>query len=254
MDKQLSNLLSRTKYHCILMNELWMITLAGLSIGIMGGFHCVGMCGPIALSLPIHKLSSLAKSSAVLLYNLGRALSYASMGLLFGIIGQSFVLFKMQQYLSIGAGLCILLVLLFSFLGQQQTSIFHKYALFVKNKLSQLLKSDKSISSYLSLGIVNGFLPCGLVYMAIAAAVATGSIAKSGLLMFAFGLGTLPIMALTMVFGKYISAPVRNGLSKVTPYFIATVAALLILRGLNLGIPYLSPTHDAQHHTCCHSS
>jgi len=236
------------------MNNYWLIIVTGLSIGAFGGFHCVGMCGPIALSLPIHRLSSWAKVTSIFLYNLGRAISYGSMGMLFGIIGQSFSLFKMQQYLSIFAGVFILAVLLFSYLGQQPTSIFNAYSLMIKNRLSQLLKSDKSTFSYLSLGIVNGFLPCGLVYMAIATAVATGSILNSGLLMFAFGLGTLPIMALTMYFGKYINLQFRQKLTKLTPYFIAGVAALLIIRGLNLGIPYLSPTHDAQHHTCCHTT
>jgi sulfite exporter TauE/SafE len=106
--------------------------------------------------------------------------------------------------------------------------------------------------SFLQIGILNGFLPCGLVYVALAAGVATGSVFKSGLLMFAFGLGTLPLMGTLMFSGQFIPLTLKSRLSAFTPYIIGMVACLLILRGLNLGIPYLSPTHEAGHLTCCH--
>lgn len=234
------------------MNNLVFIFISGATIGVVGGFHCIGMCGPIALSLPIHQLSRTKKTAAILLYNLGRALSYASMGLVFGIIGQSFSLFKFQQGLSILAGIFILAMLLLTQINFKPHWGFHQFSSFIKGALSRLLKTEKKTFTYLGIGLLNGLLPCGLVYMAIAAAVATGTMWQSSVLMFAFGVGTMPIMIATMIFGKYITQPIRTQLFKLTPYFIAGVAMLLILRGLNLGIPYLSPMHDATHHSCCH--
>jgi len=234
------------------MNNHVLIFISGATIGILGGFHCVGMCGPIALSLPIHQLSNTKKTGAILLYNLGRSLSYATMGLVFGIIGQTFSLFKFQQGLSILAGCFILALLLLTQFNVHPRWGFSKWTAFVKKSLSQLLQTEKKTTTYLGIGVLNGLLPCGLVYMAIAAAVATGTMMQSSVLMFAFGIGTMPIMIATMIFGKYVTQPIRAQLFKLTPYFIAGVAILLILRGLNLGIPYVSPKHDATHHSCCH--
>lgn len=233
------------------MNALWLAIISGFSIGILGSFHCIGMCGPLALALPVQQLESNKKTFAILLYNLGRALSYALMGAVFGIIGSSFALFNLQQWLSIVAGSFILIVLLISQFGGAKIPLIAKYNQIVKTKLTSYLMADKTLGSYLSIGILNGFLPCGLVYMAIAASVATGSVLNSSLLMLSFGLGTLPLMALTMAFGKFISMNVRTILSKMSPYIIMCVAVLLILRGLNLGIPYVSPKHEQGHMKCC---
>jgi len=235
-----------------MMPDFVLMFLAAFSVGIVGSFHCVGMCGPIALALPIHRYSSLQKSIAVLLYNLGRALTYFSLGIIFGILGQSFSLFKVQQYTSIFAGVFILYVLIFSNTGFAQSSWFSKLSLRIKNKLGTLLKAEKTPYTFLPIGIVNGFLPCGLVYVAIAGAVSTNNIVWSAWYMFAFGLGTMPIMALTMIFGKYISDSLRLKINQITPYLIGLMAILLIVRGLNLGIPYLSPKHEAGHMSCCH--
>ncbi len=234
------------------MHSIFLVFLSGFTIGILGSFHCIGMCGPLALSLPIDSLSGPRKYLAIILYNLGRAISYTSMGIAFGIIGQTFSFFKIQQWLSIGTGILILIILLTQQLGNPSTNLLAKFTQALKIKLGAYLKSEKKIRSYLSIGILNGFLPCGLVYLAIATSIAAGSMVKGGLLMFSFGLGTLPVMALTMVLGKYISFRFRQKLNKITPYFIMGVAILLILRGSNLGIPYLSPTHEKNHVNCCH--
>ena len=235
------------------MNDILLVFISGFSIGLLGSFHCVGMCGPLALALPIHHLSSFYKSLSVLFYNIGRAVTYASMGVVFGIIGQSFNFFNWKQGLSIGAGILILAILLMNQFGNVNTNQFSRFSQAIKVKLGTYLKSDKKLISYLYIGLLNGFLPCGLVYIAIASAIATGSILSSSLLMFSFGLGTLPVMALTMVLGKFISINLRQRLNKITPYLIMAVAVLLIVRGFNLGIPYLSPAHDANHVTCCHN-
>lgn len=234
------------------MDGFILVIVSGFMIGILGSFHCVGMCGPLALSLPIHQLSTFNKSIAISLYNLGRSLSYLLMGIVFGLLGMSFSLFKLQQWLSIGAGSVILIFLIFNQFGSYKINVFSQLSQSVKTKLSEYLRVEKTPSSYLSIGIVNGFLPCGLVYVAIAAAVASGSVLKSGITMFAFGMGTIPIMVLTMVFGKFVSISLRNKLNKITPYLIMCLAILLILRGLNLGIPFISPLLENGKMNCCH--
>ncbi len=234
------------------MNELMIVFISGFSIGILGSFHCIGMCGPLALALPVNNLSVFNRTVSILFYNIGRALSYTSIGIVFGLVGQSFAFFNIQQCLSIFAGVLILTILLIHQFGNKQTNLFTRFSQNIKVKLGTYLRSDKKLISYLYIGILNGFLPCGLVYIAIAASIAAGTILKSGLLMFAFGLGTLPIMALTMFFGKFISYNFRNRLNRITPYLIMCVAVLLIVRGLNLGIPYISPSHDIHHVSCCH--
>lgn len=225
------------------MSEIIVVLLSGFSIGLIGSFHCVGMCGPLALSLPVHQLSVYHKTLAISLYNVGRALSYAAMGVIFGLLGQGFSLFKIQQWLSVIAGILILAILLNNQFGNPQINVLSRFTQTIKVKLGQYLRSEKTLFSYFTIGAVNGFLPCGLVYVAIAAALAAGTLVKSSLLMFAFGIGTFPLMALTMVFGKFISAGLRMKLSKMVPRFTMAIAVLLILRGLNLGIPLVSPAY-----------
>jgi sulfite exporter TauE/SafE len=235
-----------------MMGNLGFLFISGLTIGALGSFHCIGMCGPLALSLPINHLSSVNKSFSILLYNFGRALTYTVMGILFGLLGQSFVLFNFQQGLSIFAGCLIIAFLIINKFGNHQTSFITKYASEIKSKLGVYLTSDKTLFNYFNIGILNGLLPCGLVYIALASAIATGNILHGGLLMFAFGLGTIPIMALTMLFGKFISINLRTKINRMAPVMILCVGILLIVRGLNLGIPYISPSHDKNHISCCH--
>jgi len=225
------------------MNEIIAVLLSGLSIGLIGSIHCVGMCGPLALSLPVHHLPGFQKTVAITFYNVGRAVSYAAMGVIFGLLGQGFSIFKIQQWLSIVAGLLILVVLLNNQFGNPQINALSRFTQSIKVELGRYLKSEKTIFSYFTIGAVNGFLPCGLVYVAIAAALAAGTVVKSSLLMFAFGMGTIPLMAMTMVFGKFIPTGLRMNLNKMIPHITLAIAVLLILRGLNLGIPLVSPAY-----------
>jgi len=234
------------------MIDFLIILMSGVSIGALGSFHCIGMCGPLAMTLPVHHLTSFRKSLAISLYNFGRATTYALLGVLFGIIGLTFSLFKVQQGLSIIAGSAILIILLFQQFGNPNTNRVTKLTNVVKNKLSKYLTSDKTIGSYFNIGILNGLLPCGLVYVALAASFATGTIQNGALLMFGFGLGTFPAMAAMMFFGRFISLNIRKKINQATPYFVMAVAILLILRGLNLGIPYISPTIAHGEMNCCH--
>lgn len=218
----------------------WII--AALTMGFLGSFHCIGMCGPIALALPVGHFSSGAKVAAILLYNLGRVTTYAVFGVLFGLIGQGFALAGFQQIMSVVIGSVLLIVILFPYSWSQKMGIVKWNGLVnkVKMKLGLLFK-QRSFSALFSIGLLNGLLPCGLVYMAIAGSVAVADAAKGSLFMALFGLGTIPAMFTITMVKDFISLNVRNKIQKAVPVFVGVMAVLLILRGLNLGIPYISP-------------
>lgn len=212
-------------------------------IGLFGSFHCIGMCGPIALALPVQKNNRLNLIVGRILYNIGRAITYAAIGLLFGLVGQSLSLAGLQQSVSIIAGVLILLmVLLPSKVSQKLYLLKSAYGFtnFLKRKFGTLLKK-KSVTSTFLIGLLNGFLPCGLVYIAVAGAIASGSYFDGAVYMFVFGIGTLPIMLAVSLAGNFISLNVRKRINKLIPTFMIVLAFLFILRGMNLGIPYVSP-------------
>jgi sulfite exporter TauE/SafE len=214
-----------------------------ISLGFLGSFHCVGMCGPIALALPIGKQNPTNRLLSILIYNSGRILTYSAFGILFGAIGKSFSLFGYQQLLSIVLGALILFGLLIPKkllskinLGSFVYYFFNK----LKTKLATLfLKEEKK--SLFAIGLLNGLLPCGLVYMAAAGAIATGNILNGALFMAFFGMGTLPAMMALSLTGNKLSVTFRGKIRKAMPYALGFMACLLILRGLNLDIPYVSP-------------
>ena len=225
---------------------MWYSIVAGLGIGLLGSIHCIGMCGPIALSLPIYGKSSIEKLLLIVLYNLGRASAYALLGAIFGFIGNQFFLFGYQRIFSVSIGVLLLLILFFGPLLQSRISLFDRLYQWLQVRLSVLLQSSKNTFSYFFIGFANGFLPCGLVYLAIGSALSTGSPMAGAALLFLFGLGTFPLMLTLMLFGRAIPLSLRNKLRKLVPVFIFLTASLIIVRGLNLGIPYLSPQVNEQ--------
>lgn len=219
-----------------------MLLLTGLFMGGIGSLHCIGMCGPLALSVPVPGASMPAKLLATLLYNTGRVVTYTLMGAVLGLAGFSLGLFGFQRWLSVLAGISIILYLLYPQLSFYKTGhrSFQTVMGKLRNRLAGLF-AKKSFRSVFFIGFLNGLLPCGLVYMAIATSVATGSIVKSSLFMAAFGLGTLPLMWAVSFFGNVISLKARTTIRKAYPYILFVMACLLIVRGLGLSIPYLSP-------------
>jgi sulfite exporter TauE/SafE len=220
-----------------------MFLVAAISIGLLGSLHCVGMCGPIALALPIANRSFILKITSIILYNLGRALTYSVFGLVFGFLGSGFAFFEQQQFLSIILGILILADVLFSgrfALLFSTSKAISKTMLSVKNKLSVLLQTN-SRSSFLMIGMLNGLLPCGMVYLAAAASAGTQNAFKGSFFMFVFGLATIPAMFTVSWFSHIIKSKFRSGINKAVPFMIAFTAVLMILRGLNLGIPIISP-------------
>ena len=221
------------------------LIVAAFVMGMVGSFHCIGMCGPIALSLPLNQESSWGKFSGTMFYNFGRITTYAGFGLIFGLIGKSVALFGYQQWLSITLGILILVVLI---LPKKISSYYNRN--FIISFFGRLRASigklflKKNYSSLYSIGLLNGLLPCGLVYMAAAIAIATGDTTNSIFFMAFFGLGTLPMMWGIAFFGNYVSIGIRKNIRKAYPYLMTILACLLILRGLGLGIPYVSPKAD----------
>ncbi len=221
-----------------------MISLAitAIVLGALGSVHCIGMCGPIALSLPVVSNNPLSRFISTLLYNAGRIITYAFLGSLFGIIGMSFAFFGYQQWLSIILGSLILVFLLLPKLTRSFQSKNIVLQIFEKTRLAMgNLFSRKNYTSLFFIGLLNGLLPCGLIYMAIAAAISTGSIIKSSLFMALFGFGTLPVMWSIAFFGNSITMHIRMKIKRLYPYMMILMAVLLIIRGLGLHIPYISP-------------
>ena len=219
------------------------LLITAFIMGGIGSLHCVGMCGPLALSLPVINNTHFSKFISALLYNLGRMATYAVLGALVGLIGASLALAGFQQGLSIVLGSAIILVLLWpkQSLVLKSNQTIQLWFAKIRAWLGQLF-ATKKYQSVFFIGLVNGLLPCGLVYMALAGAVATTSVLKSSLFMAAFGLGTLPLMWSVSFFGSFINIQTRVVIRKAYPYLVFGMACLLILRGMGLGIPFISPT------------
>jgi hypothetical protein len=212
-------------------------------LGLLGSFHCVGMCGPIAFMLPVDRTNSVKKITQITIYHIGRLISYSIIGLVFGLVGKSFYIFGFQQQLSIIIGVLMIIAVLIpykTFSKYNFSGPVFKIVSKLKSSLGKALKK-KTSDTFLTIGFLNGFLPCGLVYMALFAAIATGSTLQGSLYMLIFGLGTIPLMTTAIYFSTFLKASVRQKIQKVIPVFIILIGVLFILRGLGLGIPYISP-------------
>ena len=231
------------------------MVFSGFIIGLLGSLHCVGMCGPIALALPIVGNSKAALIVSRLLYNFGRILTYTFFGFIFGLIGDRIQLFGLQQIVSIILGSLILLRLIipqkYSF---TKLHFFQRTVGKLKQEFSKMFGKN-SMKSLFVIGLLNGFLPCGFVYVGIAGAIATGDALKGAAFMSLFGLGTLPIMFAALLFSSVLSLKARLNFRKAIPVFSFIIGILFILRGLNLGIPYVSPKMTSHQTTteidCC---
>ncbi len=220
--------------------DLLLIITAFLT-GLAGSIHCVGMCGPLALALPFHAFNSSKKWIAGFLYNTGRVCSYASIGLLAGLAGRGLNWFGFTQTLSVILGVLIISSVI---LPRLFSNKIIKLPAFLTNAqmngLQYLMKKQQPLWMF-PVGILNGFLPCGLVYMAVAAALVAGKVHQSVLFMTFFGMGTIPAMILVVVAGQNMSLAARTSLRKLVPFISLIIGTMLLLRGLNLNIPYVSP-------------
>lgn len=217
-------------------------------VGLFGSLHCIGMCGPIAIALPVPNSGNLSFIAGRLLYNLGRVVTYSFLGAVFGLLGSRLVISGFQQSVSIALGIAIIVVVLIppKYKAKiSQHSIVQKLSAPLKSGISDLFKRGTFAAMFL-IGILNGFLPCALVYVALAGAIASGDAISGSAVMILFGLGTIPAMFAATLFGKFINLNIRRKITKAIPVLAIVLGLLFIARGLALGIPYISPKISAQ--------
>ncbi len=216
-------------------------------LGLVGSFHCAGMCGPLAMALPHSQCRGFV--SGRMAYNTGRIVTYCMLGLVFGLVGKSFSLVGLQRGLSIVLGVVLILSVLAPRKLTASVPIAHGVN-WLKQQMASSLRSG-SFSSLTVLGLLNGLLPCGLVYVACAAATISGNILGTAQYMAMFGLGTMPMMLGISLSGKVIPASFRLRMLRAIPIAVFCLGTLLILRGMSLGIPYISPDLTGNS-SCCH--
>lgn len=211
-----------------------MIAVA-LTLGLTGSLHCIGMCGPIAMPLAAaagNKFSR--KLSFILQYNAGKTFSYAMLGLVFGSAGQLFEISGLQSFLSIAAGIFLVI------LGVNSLDLERFMQRFgVINRLYQkinLIMANTIKAEYLQypaiVGLVNGILPCGLVYLALAGALTSGSAIQGMIFMSIFGLATLPALGILMLGTNWITHNYKTRINRVFPLLHMIFGIILILRGI----------------------
>lgn len=243
------------------------LIISALGLGFASGFHCIGMCGPIALSMGLTKSQALNFHLQNLTYNFGRIVTYAILGGIVGIVGEGFEIAGIQKYLTTAVGALLIVMAMFSFGGKDFASkipFLSNILLKIKMSLGKLLQKPDYKSRFLT-GFLNGFLPCGMVYMALTASLAAGGIWQGATFMALFGLGTIPFMFAVVLAGNMMTQAFRIKVLKIIPIIMIVLGGLFIVRGLELGIPYLSPKEDAlkvnhndskEHqegnHTTCH--
>lgn len=226
-----------------------LIFIAGVTLGFASSFHCVGMCGPIALAVPVNRQNKLSHILSLVLYHFGKTSTYVIIGLTSGFIGKIFYINSLQQLLSILLGTLILLGVILPYFIHP-SAYTPKFIQRAYNQIRQTFSdilNKRSYQAILSIGLLNGLLPCGMVYMAAAGSAATGGIVQGAIFMIGFGLATAPALLALQFFSFLKNQRFKLLLRKSYPYIISSMAILLILRGLNLGIPYISPSID--HHS-----
>jgi hypothetical protein len=242
------------------------IFIPAFILGVISNLHCLGMCGPIALAIPLNRSSKSAMLFGILQYHLGRVLVYAILGYIVGYIGMGIKLFGVLQVISIIAGIGIIIyawrkkinftkIKLPRFLCTLSLSKGH----FLSQSMGKIMRSESPLKLFL-LGALNGLLPCGMVYTALITAVVLGTPILSATSMLAFGLGTLPGLVAFSLFAQQLGNPIRSKINRYLPYLITVVGLLIILRGMNLNIPYISPKVSFSEEKkevvmdCCHKN
>ena len=219
-------------------------------IGLFGSIHCIGMCGPLAFAIPSFAQNRLRFIFDKLTYQFGRLISYSMLGLLIGVIGRQIWLMGLQRGVSITSGILILMAA-FSRLFKmsfRKSKSGNRFFLLVNRMVVYAVNKHWG---HLAIGMLNGLLPCGFVYLALVGAINTTSSVSAMEYMFWFGLGTLPLMFLATVGAGFVGLNLRRKLNFVVPYFMLILGCWFILRGANLNIPYLSPQGQSVLNSIC---
>lgn len=210
-------------------------------MGLFGSLHCALMCGPIMLGMPFQNRKMFGATIHFLAYQIGRILTYTLLGFLVGCVGNTIKLFSNQQSLSLTVGILLILFTLLQFMPKY-VSFFVAMQSRLITPISELMGRIFKLPFWgFFAGMLNGIIPCGMVYLALATAIANGNWAGGATFMFLFGLGTTPLMMLVSLGGIFLKKHFSFSSQKLIPWFTLLVGAMLILRAANLGIPYLSP-------------
>ena len=211
-------------------------------IGMGGSVHCVGMCGPIALALPVKNLHFNAVLINRLVYNLGRVATYATMGFVIGAVGLGAQLIGIQKYLSVLLGVCLIIYIIFfasRFPLLSRLKVFNgllvKIKLLIKRKMSMTGKRNNFF-----IGMLNGLLPCGLVYVALVNSLLVSSPWEGFIFMAVFGLGTLPALFILPFATRIFSFRPWVNVKKIVPFLIFGLGVFLIIRGINFDNPFFT--------------
>lgn len=221
--------------------------ITAFSLGLLSSMHCVGMCGPLALALPLDRTSKNKTYFGIFVYHFGKILAYSTLGVIIGLFGKHLPLAASQQRLSIIAGAFIIIFALYPLLFKKSTFIqTHVFTFMqpIQKALAKRIKTKRT-STLLSLGILNGFLPCAMVYMALVGALTAGGFTNSILFMIVFALGTLPAMLGLQILGTSMSQKFRFRVQSFIPYILVLIGTFFILRGMGLGIEFISPNNGS---------
>jgi sulfite exporter TauE/SafE len=214
------------------------ILFPALLLGLAGSLHCVGMCGPLLLALPLDAAGKWNVMRQMLVYHSGRILTYAALGLLFGLLGKGLAVAGLQKILSISAGVFMLGMAFMAWRFEKLVTALPGFEAFtqkVKSGIGNLMRNNSGGSTFF-IGLLNGLLPCGMVYAALAGAIATTGGPDGGLFMMMFGLGTLPLLLLVSVLGRSFSVSIRQKIKFAQPILLGLVGLLLLQRGLHLDL------------------
>jgi len=214
-------------------------------LGFLGSLHCAVMCGPLMLSLPLSERNYFLSTLQLLLYQVGRTLTYGILGLLTGLIGSSIKLFTNQETLSLIIG-CLMVAFTLLHFTRRYNRRWSGLQLKLVAPISKLMGKAYGQRLWgLYAGLLNGLIPCGMVYLALATATNASSVKEAAGFMLVFGLGTTPLMLTISLGGIYIKRYIRFEPSKLIPWFMLFLGTLFILRSADLGIPFLSPNFQA---------
>lgn len=222
--------------------------LSAFLTGLLGSLHCLGMCGPLALSLPVGKGRGPAWGLGSsffrgrMLYNVGRVVMYALLGGAVAMLGVAAAMFDVQRYFSLGLG-AVLLLLAIRELGwtgrQSGNNLLARPGRWLTGQLAKRMQK-RGPGALFAFGMFNGLLPCGMVYVGLFQAALAETPAEGMLTMALFGLGTWPVMVTVSLSGQWLLKAL-GGRFRVMPVLMTGVGLMLLLRGMALGIPYLSP-------------
>jgi sulfite exporter TauE/SafE len=195
--------------------------------------------------IPVDRTNPAKKTTQIITYHLGRLTAYALIGLVFGLVGKGFFLAGIQQRLSVFIGVAMIITILTPervLANYNFSKPVYRLISKIKSSLGKQFK-NKSYQSLFTIGLLNGFLPCGMVYVALFGAIAMQNVPFGILYMLLFGIGTIPMMSSVTYLNSIMTVSFRNKIQKAIPYVGVIIGILFILRGLGLGIPYVSPAN-----------